>query len=98
MNLIVMDDGFQHRYVDPMVNVVVVDSSQKPVEQDHMLPYGRLRDIRSSLDRAHYFLVTKCSDSMSPLDRRLMLKELKRIAYQKVYFMRYETLPIRPIF
>ncbi|MBQ2395047.1 MAG: tetraacyldisaccharide 4'-kinase [Alistipes sp.] len=98
VNLIVMDDGFQHRYVDPMVNVVVVDSSQKPVEQDHMLPYGRLRDIRSSLDRAHYFLVTKCSDSMSPLDRRLMLKELKRIAYQKVYFMRYETLPIRPIF
>lgn len=98
VNLIVMDDGFQHRYVDPKVNVVVVDSSQKPVEQDHMLPYGRLRDIRSSLDRAHYFLVTKCSDSMSPLDRRLMLKELKRIAYQKVYFMRYEPQPPRPVF
>lgn len=98
VNLVVMDDGFQHRYVEPSVNVVVVDSSQKPVEQDHMLPYGRLRDVRSSLDRAHYFLVTKCSDSMSPIQRRLFLKELKRIAYQKVYFMRYETLPIRPIF
>lgn len=98
VNLIVMDDGFQHRYVDPKVNVVVVDSSQKPVEQDHLLPYGRLRDIRSSLDRAHYFLVTKCSDSMSPLDRRLMLKELKRIAYQKVYFMRYEVDTPRPVF
>lgn len=98
VNLIVMDDGFQHRYVDPKVNVVVVDSSQKPIEQDHMLPYGRLRDIRRSLDRAHYFLVTKCSDSMSPLDRRLMLKELKRIAYQKVYFMRYEAETPRPVF
>jgi tetraacyldisaccharide 4'-kinase len=63
-----------------------------------LLPYGRLRDIRSSLDRAHYFLVTKCSDSMSPLDRRLMLKELKRIAYQKVYFMRYEIGAARPVF
>ena len=98
VNLIVMDDGFQHRYVDPNVNVVIVDSSQKPVEQDYMLPYGRLRDVRKSLDRAHYFLVTKCSDSMSPLERRLMLKELKRIAYQRVYFMRYESMPIRPVF
>ncbi len=98
VNLVVMDDGFQHRYVDPTVNVVVIDSSQKRVEHDHMLPYGRLRDVRSSLDRAHYFLVTKCSDSMSPLDRRLILKELKRIAYQKVYFMRYETMPARPVF
>ena len=98
VNLIVMDDGFQHRYVDPKVNVVIVDSSQKPVEQDYMLPYGRLRDVRKSLDRAHYFLVTKCSDSMSPLERRLMLKELKRIAYQRVYFMRYEAMPIRPVF
>jgi len=98
VNLIVMDDGFQHRYVEPKVNVVVVDSSQKPVEQDHMLPYGRLRDVRNSLDRAHYFLVTKCSDSMSPIQRRLFLKELKRIAYQKVYFMRYETLAIQPVF
>lgn len=98
VNLVVMDDGFQHRYVEPTVNVVVVDSSQKPLEQDHMLPYGRLRDVRKSLDRAHYFLVTKCSDSMSPLDRRLILKELKRIAYQRVYFMRYEALPLRPVF
>ena len=98
VNLIVMDDGFQHRYVDPKVNVVVIDSSQKPVEQDHMLPYGRLRDVRKSLDRAHYFLVTKCSDSMSPLDRRLMLKELLRVAYQKVYFMRYESQPLQPVF
>ena len=98
VGLVVMDDGFQHRYVDPKVNVVIVDSSQKPVEQDYMLPYGRLRDVRKSLDRAHYFLVTKCSDSMSPLERRLMLKELKRIAYQRVYFMRYEAMPIRPVF
>ncbi len=98
VDMIVMDDGFQHRYVEPKVNVVVVDSSQKPVEEDHMLPYGRLRDVRKSLDRAHYFLVTKCSDSMSPLDRRLILKELKRIAYQRVYFMRYESLPLSPLF
>lgn len=98
VNLIVMDDGFQHRYVDPTVNVVVIDSSQKPIKEDFMLPYGRLRDVRNSLDRAHYFLVTKCSDSMSPIQRRLHLNELKRIAYQKVYFMRYESMPIRPVF
>ena len=97
VNLIIMDDGFQHRYVEPKLNVVVVDST-RPVEHDHMLPYGTLRDIRSSLDRAHYFVVTKCSDSMSPLDRMLMRKELLHIAYQRIYFMRYESLPMRPVF
>ena len=96
-DLIVIDDGFQHRYVEPRVNVIVVDST-RPVEHDHMLPYGTLRDVRSSLDRAHYFIVTKCSDSMSPLDRMLMRKELRHIAYQRIYFMRYESLPMRPVF
>ncbi|MBP3482183.1 MAG: tetraacyldisaccharide 4'-kinase [Alistipes sp.] len=97
VDLIVMDDGFQHRYVSAKVNVVVVDAT-RPVEQDHMLPYGSLRDIRSSLERAHYFIVSKCSDSMSPLDRMLMKKVLLSIAYQKIYFMRYESLPMRPVF
>jgi len=97
VELIVMDDGFQHRYVSARVNVVVVDAS-RPIEQDHMLPYGSLRDIPKSLERAHYFIVSKCSDSMSPLDRMLMKKVLMSIAYQKIYFMRYESLPMRPVF
>lgn len=95
--VIVMDDGFQHRYVTPWVNVIIIDAT-RPVDKDYLLPYGELRDLRSSLSRANYFIVTKCGNDMSPLDRSLMSKVLVRAAYQKIYFMRHESLPLRRVF
>ena len=97
VGVIVMDDGFQHRRVKPWVNVIIIDAT-RPVDKDSMLPYGELRDTRASLSRANYFIVTKCEDDMSPLDRRLMRKVLLKAAYQKIYFMRHESLPMRRVF
>ena len=94
VNLIVMDDGFQHRYVDPRINVVIVDST-RPFYEDDYLPAGTLRDKPKSLDRAHYFIVTKCPIDMSPLDQRMWRKHLHKIAYQRVYFTR--VIPTPPV-
>ena len=96
VNLIVMDDGFQHRYVEARINVVVMDYT-RPFYKDDFLPCGTLRDKVDSLYRAHYFIVTKCSEAMSPLEQRLWRKELQKVAYQKVYFTRMvptEALPV----
>lgn len=87
INLIVMDDGFQHRHVDPRINVVIVDST-RPFYEDDFLPAGTLRDKLDSLYRAHYYIVTKCPVDMNPLAQRMWRKELHKIAYQKVYFTR----------
>lgn len=87
INLIIMDDGFQHRHVEARINVVVVDST-RPFANDDYLPAGTLRDKVESLSRAHYFLVTKCSNSMTQLDQRLWRKALQSVAYQKIYFTR----------
>ena len=97
VNLIIMDDGFQHRRVRPKVNVIIVDST-RPIENDNMLPLGRLRDVKSRLKEGHIFMVSKCSDTMSPLDKRLWLKKLRSVAYQKVFFSNIETLDIEPIY
>ena len=97
VEVIIMDDGFQHRSVRASVNVIVVDAT-RPVDQDHLLPYGMLRDTLSSLVRAHYFIVAKCPDEMSPLNRSLFRKKLVTAAYQKLYFMRYEYMPLRRLF
>ena len=97
VDLIVMDDGFQHRYVEPRINVVVIDST-RPFYLDHYLPYGSLRDKVDSLYRAHYFVVTKCPENMSLLDQRLWRKELHKIAYQKVYFTRIVPARAIPLF
>ncbi len=97
VNLIIMDDGFQHRYVEPKINVIMVDATRPPHE-DKMLPLGRLRDRFDALHRAHYFIVSKCPDNMTPLDRRIMRKVLVSMAYQEVYFTRLESFKPVPVF
>ncbi len=97
LDLIIMDDGFQHRYVEPKVNVVLIDYT-RPIQEDRMLPLGSLRDLPEELHRAHYFVVTKCPEHMTPLDRRIQRKVLVQVAYQRVYFSRIECFMPQPLF
>ena len=97
VNLILMDDGFQHRRVRAKVNILIMDAT-RPVNNDKLLPVGRLRDLKRRLKAAHIFIVSKCSDSMSPLDRRLWRNELRTIAYQRVYFSHIVPMDIEPLF
>lgn len=97
VDLIVMDDGFQHRYVEPKVNIVMVDAT-RPIQHDRMLPAGSLRDLPEELHRAHYFIVTKCPERMAPIDRRILRKVLIQVAYQKVYFTRFESFMPQPLY
>ena len=97
VDLIVMDDGFQHRYVEAKINVVLIDAT-RPVQEDRMLPLGTLRDVPGQLHRANYFIVTKCPEEMNPLDRRIMRKVLIEAAYQSIYFTRMEAFRPQPVF
>lgn len=97
VTLIVMDDGFQHRYVQPKINVLMVDST-RPIQTDKMLPAGTLRDNPEQLYRAHYFVVTKCPEKMAPIDRRVLRKVLVKYAYQRIYFTRFESFSPQPVF
>ena len=97
VNLIVMDDGFQHRDVEPKINVVMIDAT-RPVQHDRMLPLGTLRDLPEQLHRAHYFIVTKCPERMAPIDRRILRKVLIQVAYQRVYFTRFESFMPQPLY
>lgn len=97
VNLIILDDGFQHRHVSPKINIVMVDATRQP-QEDHFLPYGSLRDEIDQLHRAHYFVVTKCPENMTPLERRLLHKYLVKVAYQRIYFTRMESFRPQPLF
>lgn len=97
VDLIIMDDGFQHRYVEPKVNIVMIDAT-RPIQHDKMLPQGSLRDLPEELHRAHYFVVTKCPERMAPIDRRILRKVLIQVAYQRVYFTRFESFMPQPLY
>lgn len=57
--VILLDDAFQHRPVDPSLNILLTDY-QKPFFKDHVLPSGRLRERRRGAGRADVIVVTKC--------------------------------------
>lgn len=97
VNLILMDDGFQHRSLTAKVNIVLSDYSLPP-HKNRMLPAGTLRDKPSQLYRADILLVTKTPKTMSPIERNIATKELNPSPYQRVFFTDTRQQAPLPIF
>lgn len=97
LQLIVLDDAFQHRYVKPKASVLLMDYS-RPLYNDRILPLGRLRESSTALYRAEYVIVTKCPSTMTPLDVRLVRNELELMSFQKLFFSRMEYGQLQPVF
>jgi tetraacyldisaccharide 4'-kinase len=85
---ILLDDAFQHRSVKPGLNILLTEFSN-PFTRDFLLPSGRLREWRSAYRRADIIIVSKCPAEMSPESREQLLKEIKPLPHQVVYFSYY---------
>ncbi len=97
VNLIILDDAFQHRAVESWVNIVLMDYS-RPIYNDRLLPLGRLRDVRSALRRANMVITTKCPSSLTPLDMRLIKSNLELFPYQSLFFTSFKSGEAMPLF
>ncbi len=81
--IILLDDAFQHRWITPSTNIVLIDS-EKPLERDYLLPFGRLRDLPEQIRRADVVVVTKCPEGITEEYRYEWEKRFK--AEQKLLF------------
>lgn len=97
LELIVLDDSFQHRWVKPKVSVLLTDYN-RPFYKDHLLPLGRLRETPRQVNRADVVIVTKCPEELLPINFRIISKELDLMKYQKLFFSRYEYGSLQPVF
>lgn len=97
LNIIVLDDAFQHRYVKPTVSIVLTDYA-RPLHKDHLLPFGRLRESVSAINRADIVIVTKCPPTIRPMDMRLVKQQLNLYPYQKLYFSTFDYGQPIPVF
>ena len=95
--IIILDDAYQHRYVTPGINILLIDYNRL-ITKDKLLPYGRLREPARNKNRAHIVIVTKCPDSASPMDFRILTNNLKIYPYQHLYFTKYIYGDIKPVF
>lgn len=99
IDLIVLDDAFQHRYVKPLINVVLIDYSRPPFT-DRLLPLGNLREPSDSLVRSDMVVVTKCPADINPMQRRMMKENLDLFPSQSLFFSNIQysnPLPVFPI-
>ena len=78
-DVIILDDAYQHRYVKPGINILLVDY-HRLIIYDELLPSGRLREPIESKKRADIVIITKCPDY------RVLTKAMKLYAYQSLFF------------
>lgn len=97
INLIILDDAFQHRYVKPTLSIVLTEFNN-PIFYDKLLPLGRLREPQSAVYRADMVVVTKCPDQLNPLEYRIFKNNLKLFPFQKLFFSRYRYGALKPLF
>lgn len=67
-DLIILDDAYQHRALKPTVSIVLVDYS-RPVYNDHLLPFGRLRDLPERIGAADIIIVSKCPNELNAWEK-----------------------------
>jgi tetraacyldisaccharide 4'-kinase len=57
-DIIIMDDGFQHRALHRDLDIVLIDGGDS-ISQHRLLPYGKLREPWSNIIRADAIIITK---------------------------------------
>ncbi len=90
-DVIFLDDAFQHRRVNPGINILLIDYN-RPIDQDQLLPMGRLRERKYQQRRANVIIYTKCPDEITPITKRIIMKDVNLRPYQSLYFttMKYD--------
>lgn len=85
IELILLDDAFQHRYVQAGLYVLLTAFDDLYVN-DVLLPAGNLRESKRGARRANVVVVTKCPPNLSE-KKRLQIKEKLNLAeHQELFF------------
>ena len=97
VDVIVLDDAFQHRYVKPGINILLIDY-HRLIIYDKLLPAGRLREPKDGKNRADMVIVTKCPRDLKPMEYRVMTRALNLYPYQDLFFTTLDYQPLHSIF
>lgn len=93
VDAILLDDAYQHRYVKPGINILLIDY-HRLIIYDKLLPAGRMREPKEGTSRADIVIITKCPKDLKPMEFRVLKRALNLYPYQELYFttLRYNAL------
>lgn len=89
VQVILLDDAYQHRYVKASQDILLVDY-HRIITDDCLLPAGRLREPASAIGRAAMVIVTKCPHDITPMGYRVVQSALRLKPYQKLFFSTFD--------
>ena len=87
--VILLDDAFQHRSIQPGLNILLTEYSY-PFTEDYLLASGRLREWRSSYRRADVLIVSKCPPEVTQEEKDYYVNTIKPFPHQRIFFSYYE--------
>lgn len=85
IDVIILDDAMQHRSIRCGFTVLLTAYDKLYID-DHMLPWGTLRDVPSRALVADAIVVTKCPNTIRPIDMRVVDNRLHLPTYQQLHF------------
>ncbi len=89
LDLIILDDAYQHRWIKPDLSILLTDFHQL-FNEDYVVPSGTLREFRAGSRRADIVIVTKTPIVLSPITRREICGNMNLKPYQKLLFSKIE--------
>lgn len=95
--LVLLDDAYQHRYVKPGLNILLVDY-HRLIIYDKLLPAGRLREPKEGKNRADIVIITKCPKDLKPMSFRVLQRAMALFPFQELFFTTIENSPLEPLF
>ncbi len=97
VDVILLDDAYQHRYVKAGLNILLTDY-HRLMTDDVLLPAGRLREPVTAKERAQIVIVTKCPTNMKPMDFRVIQEAMNLKPYQHLFFSTFHYGHLRRLF
>lgn len=85
IDVILLDDAYQHRSVRAGMNILITDYSQ-PFYSDHILPFGNLRESRNASKRANVIIVSKCPSGLSAQQASAIEQKIAPLSHQRVFY------------
>lgn len=93
LDVIILDDAMQHRALRCGYTILLTPFDRLYID-DHMLPWGTLRDLPSRALKADAVVVTKCPDDIRPIDMRVVDNRLHLPTYQQLHFAGISYAPM----
>jgi tetraacyldisaccharide 4'-kinase len=95
--VVLLDDGFQHRYVKPSLSILITDFNRL-YYQDKLLPAGRLREPAKSATRADIIVISKCPEYLCVTDCMIIENEIHPAPHQPLFFTGIAYQPFKNVF